>query len=39
MFDPLPEAYAEGSEAHDALYDAYMSSWNTWQALRWLRGR
>jgi len=33
---PLPEQYAAGSEAHDALYDARRSSWNTWQALKWL---
>lgn len=36
MFDPLPERYSAGSEAHDALYDALCSSWNTWQALKWL---
>lgn len=36
LYKPLPPAYAEGREAHDALYDAYRSSWNTWQALRWL---
>ena len=36
MFDPLPECYSAGSEAHDALYDALRSSWNTWQALKWL---
>lgn len=36
MFDPLPERYSVGSEAHDALYDALRSSWNTWQALKWL---
>ena len=36
MFDPLPERYSAGSEAHDALYDALRSSWNTWQALKWL---
>lgn len=38
MFAPLPDRYASGSEAHDALYDAYRSSWNTWQALRWMNG-
>lgn len=38
MFDPLPDDIAQGSEAHDALYDALRSSWNTWQALRWLSG-
>jgi hypothetical protein len=32
--NPLPERYAGRSEAHDALYDALRSSWNTWQALR-----
>ena len=36
MFDPLPDRYANGSEGHDALYDAMRTSWNTWQALRWL---
>ena len=36
MFAPLPDRYAQGSEAHDALYDALRSSWYTWQALRWL---
>jgi len=36
MFDHLPERYSAGSEAHDALYDALRSSWNTWQALKWL---
>lgn len=37
LFDPLPDRYAAGSEAHDALYDALRSSWNTWQALRWMK--
>ena len=37
FFPPLPSHYAEGREAHDALYDAVRSSWNTWQALKWLR--
>lgn len=36
LYDPLPEGYANGSDAHDALYDATRSSWNTWQALKWL---
>ena len=36
LFDPLPDRYAGGSEAHDALFDAVRSSWNTWQALRWI---
>lgn len=36
LYDPLPEEYAAGREAHDALYDALRSTWNTWQALRWL---
>lgn len=37
MFDPLPDRYIpNNSEAHDALYDALRTSWNTWQALRWL---
>lgn len=30
----LPERYTGGSEAHDALFDAVRSSWNTWQALK-----
>lgn len=37
LYDPLPKRYARGSEAHDALHDAMRSSWNTWQALKWLR--
>lgn len=36
MFAPLPERFANGV-AHDALFDAVRSSWNTWQALQWLR--
>lgn len=36
LYAPLPDRYAQGSEAHDALYDALRSSWLTWQALRWL---
>ena len=36
LYKPLPEQYDAGSEAHDALYDARRSSWNTWQALKWL---
>lgn len=36
LFDPLPDEYANAREAHDALYDALRSSWNTWQALKWL---
>ena len=36
LYEPLPERYSAGSEAHDALYDARRSSWNTWQALKWL---
>ena len=38
LYQQLPEKYAEGREAHDALYDARRSSWNTWQALKWMRG-
>ena len=34
MFGPLPARYTNNSEAHDALYDAIRTSWNTWQALR-----
>lgn len=37
IFDPLPDHYAEGREAHDALYDALRSTWYTWQALKTLR--
>jgi len=37
IFDPLPDRYAEGREAHDALYDAMRSTWYTWQALKTLR--
>jgi len=37
VFDPLPDHYAEGREAHDALYDALRSTWYAWQALRTLR--
>lgn len=36
MFDSLPDHYKNNSEAHDALYDAIRTSWNTWQALRWI---
>ena len=36
IYAPLPDRYSAGSEAHDALYDALRSSWNTWQALRWM---
>ena len=37
MLPPLPDEYARGSEAHDALYDALRSSWYTWQALKSLK--
>lgn len=37
LYDQLPKEYAFGSEAHDALYDAMRSAWNTWQALKWIR--
>lgn len=37
LFAPLPDRYAKGSEAHDALYDALRSSWNIWQALKWMK--
>lgn len=37
LFDPLPDQYAEGREAHDALYDAIRSTWYTWQSLKTLR--
>ena len=36
MFAPLPDRYKNNSEPHDALYDAIRTSWNTWQALRWI---
>lgn len=36
QLDPLPDRYAGGSEAHDALFDALRSSWNTWQSLKLL---
>lgn len=36
IFDCLPEKYQQGT-AHDALYDAMRSSWNTWQALQAMR--
>lgn len=36
-FEGLPEKYADGHDAHDALYDAMKTSWYTWQALRMLR--
>ena len=38
LYPALPDEYAAGSEAHDALYDAMRSSWLTWRALKWLRG-
>lgn len=34
LYKPLPERYTNGSEAHDALFDAVQSSWNTWLALK-----
>lgn len=37
LFYPLPDRYAEGREAHDALYDAIRSTWYTWQSLKTLR--
>lgn len=37
LFDPLPDRYAEGREAHDALYDATRSTWYTWQSLKTLQ--
>ena len=37
IFSPLPSHYADGREAHDALYDALRSTWYTWQALKILR--
>jgi hypothetical protein len=37
IFDPLPDRYAAGREAHDATYDALRSTWYTWQALKTLQ--
>lgn len=37
FFPPLPDHYAKGREAHDALYDALRSTWYTYQALKTLR--
>lgn len=34
IFDPLPDHYTKGREAHDATYDAMRSTWYTWQALK-----
>lgn len=39
LYKELPERYNQKSEAHDALYDAYRSSWLTWQALKWLNDK
>jgi hypothetical protein len=36
-FNPLPDEYADGSEAHNAIYDALRSSLYTWQALKSLK--
>lgn len=38
LYPSLPDEYTNSSEAHDALYDAVRSSWNTWLAMRWTRG-
>lgn len=38
LYPQLPGRFLQG-EAHDALYDAIRSSWNTWQALRWMSGK
>ena len=37
LYPPLPDLYSHGEE-HDAVYDAVRSTWNTWYALKWLRG-
>lgn len=37
FYDPMPDDYIPGKSVHDALYDALRSSWNTWQALKWLK--
>lgn len=36
VYEPLPSRYAQYGALHDALYDAALSSWRTWQALHWL---
>lgn len=37
LYEPLPEEYGSKDRAHDAMYDCIRSSWNTWQALRWMQ--
>lgn len=37
LFTPPSIECAEGMEAHNAIFDAMRSSWNTWQALKLLR--
>lgn len=37
FYEPLPDEYCHGKVAHDALYDAVRSTWNTWQALRMIQ--
>lgn len=34
---PLPAEYGSKDRVHDAVYDCIRSSWNTWQALRWMQ--
>jgi len=37
LFADLPQEYASGGEAHDALYDCRRSTWYTWQALNCMK--
>lgn len=37
IYEPLPEEYGSKDRVHDAVYDCIRSSWNTWQALRWMQ--
>lgn len=37
LYEPLPEEYGSKDRVHDAVYDCIRSSWNTWQALRWMQ--
>ncbi len=40
MYKPLPDMFGKltkASQPHDAVYDAARSSWNTWQALKFLK--
>ena len=37
IYEPLPKEYGSKDRVHDAVYDCIRSSWNTWQALRWMQ--